>query len=189
MARTSSPPTLARSPQGTCRAYQVFARSSCACLCLGLALLAAPTAFAAEFVVEAGQSWSGRSSLASSHTGFVQVGSDRSFLMLRGRLQARPIAMIGIISGRDTDRYRRNAWLVGTGLRITRSTYGKRHWFWESFLLASPQDTPSLSGHFQFANGFGYAQGDWEVKARHISNAGLRGPNHGETMLLVGYHF
>jgi len=160
-----------------------------ALLLAGFMALLAPMTQAAEFAIEGGQSWSGRSELGSTHVAFVQIGSGHRHPLLRGKLEVQPIVTAGVVKGRDRGTHRRDAWLAGAGLRIMRPGHGRRHWFWESCVLASSGDTPSLSGNLQFANGFGYAHGSWEVKARHISNAGLQGPNHGETMLLMGYHF
>lgn len=158
-------------------------------LLIGYLALFAPTAQAAEFAIEAGQSWSGKSGLGTTHAGFIQIGSGHRHPLLRGKLQIQPVVTAGFVAGRGQGIHRRDAWLAGAGLRVTRPGHGRRHWFCESFVLASSGDTPSLSGHLQFANGFGYAHGSWEVKARHISNAGLHEPNHGETMLLMGYRF
>ncbi len=182
------PPRIAQPRDAQCARW-IVASMAGLLLCGGPAPIVVPTAHATEFVVEAGESWSGRSSLASSSTGYLQAVSERTVPFLRGRLVAQPSAVIGYVAGRDPKTYDRDSWLIGAGLRITGSHDGKRRWFWESFLLLSPQDTPSLSGHLQFANGFGYTQAPWEIKIRHISNAGLREPNHGETMLLVGYRF
>ena len=171
------------------RARHCRARGAHVFLLLGFTAFFAPVTQAADFAIEAGQSWSGRSGLGSTHAAFIQVGSGHRHPVLRGKLQVQPIITAGIVAGRDQGSHRRDAWLAGAGLRVTRSGHDRDYWFWESCVLASSGDTPSLSGHLQFANGFGYAHGSWELKVRHISNAGLHEPNHGETMMLLGYSF
>lgn len=154
-----------------------------------LAVLAASPVHAADLSLEFGPSWSGKSGLGSTHAGFVQVVSDRAFITLGDRIQLNPVATAGVVTGRDESIGCRDVWLVGAGARIKRVARGSSYWFWESQVFIASKDTSSLSGHLQFGNGFGYAHRAWELKVRHISNAGLRDPNHGETMLLVGYHF
>ena len=156
---------------------------------LVLAVLAASPVQAADLSFESGPSWSGKSGLGSTHAGFIQVASDRGFITLRDRIQVNPVVTFGVVASRDESIDCRDVWLVGAGARIKRAARNPGYWFWESQVFFASKDTPSLSGHLQFGNGIGYAHRAWELKVRHISNAGLHEPNHGETMLLVGYRF
>ena len=144
---------------------------------------------AADLSVEFGPSWSGKSGLGSTHAGFVQAASERTFTVLGERFELNPVATAGVVLGRDDPIDRRQVWLLGAGARIRRAGHGSSHWFWESQAFVTARETASLSGHLQFGNGFGYAHRAWELKLRHLSNGGLDRPNHGETMLLVGYRF
>src|SRR5690606_11515578 len=105
------PPRITQ-PRDARYARWVVASATGLLLCAGLV----PAAHATEFVVEAGQSWSGRSSLASSGTGYVQAVSERAVPFLRGRPVARPSAMIGYVAGRDEEANDRESWLIGAGL-------------------------------------------------------------------------
>jgi hypothetical protein len=158
-------------------------------LLLASLAVAMPPGRAADISVEFGPSWSGKSGLGSTHAGFVQAASDRAFTVLGERFQLSPDATAGVVLGRDDPIDRREVWLLGMGVRVRRVGHGSSHWFWESQAFLGARDTPSLSGHLQFGNGFGYAHHAWELKVRHLSNGGLDRPNHGETMLLVGYRF
>ncbi len=165
-------------------------RATSAMLWLALfASLAMPGARATDVSVEIGPSWSGKSALGSTPAGFVQVTSDGAFTVLDDRFQVNPVAIAGVVAGRGNGANRHDVWLAGAGVRISRAAHGTHHWVWETHVFVSPNGTPSLCGHLQFGNSFGYVYGPWEVKARHLSNAGRHAPNHGETMLLVGYRF
>lgn len=49
--------------------------------------------------------------------------------------------------------------------------------------------TDALSGHPQFVSTVGWRWQRFSLLARHISNARLHEPNHGETMLLAAWRF
>ncbi|MER3547064.1 MAG: lipid A 3-O-deacylase, partial [Rhodanobacteraceae bacterium] len=70
--------------------------------------------------------------------------------------------------------------------------YGRaRGFFISEQIAATSARTSALSSRFEFMTTGGW-QGDHLIlMARHISNAHLigGGPNHGETMLMVGVHF
>ena len=49
--------------------------------------------------------------------------------------------------------------------------------------------TDALSSTGEFVSTLGWQGGRWVALVRHISNADLHTPNHGETMLLAGFAF
>lgn len=59
------------------------------------------------------------------------------------------------------------------------------HWFASSGVAAASGDGEVLSGTFQFLTGIGYERDRWSVSVRHLSNAGLRGRNRGDTFLVA----
>ena len=143
---------------------------------------------AAETRVHVGPSWSGSSELGSTPAAFVQFSGEEASTF-RDLVEFRHFANLGVIKGRDPRGDHQDVWLAGAGVRATRPGHGSRHWFLQSQVFMTANETTSLVGHFQFGNGVGYAYGPWELMLTHISNARLRPPNHGETMLLVGYRF
>lgn len=145
-------------------------------------------ASAATVNIQAGASESGNGDRERAPVLFLQVMSDSPRALL-DRFELRPVATIGAIRGRNSPGDRAATVLAGGGLRIGFVDSGVQGWFVESQVLLNTNETASLSGHVQFGNGIGYRGRQWELMLRHVSNARLKKPNHGETMLLVGYRF
>jgi len=116
--------------------------------------------------------------------GFVErIGSERPL----GQFSWAPDFALGWIAGRSTHRARldHDVGLAAFGLRF----YVWKHLFLseQGALLAGRTDALSSGGEFVSSLGW---QGDrWVLMVRHISNADLHTPNHGETMLLAGVAF
>lgn len=138
--------------------------------------------------VHLGPSWSGQSELSAAPAVFVQFPGKTTTTFL-DKIEFQHFANLGVIEGRSREGDQQDVWLAGAGVRVTRPGHGPRHWFLHSQIFMNANHTTSLVGHFQFGNGIGYAHGPWEVMLKHLSNARIRPPNHGETMLLVGYSF
>ncbi|HEX7323823.1 MAG TPA: hypothetical protein VF292_00525 [Rhodanobacteraceae bacterium] len=73
---------------------------------------------------------------------------------------------------------------------------GMRYRFWHRLfvseqIVAASRRTSALSSRFEFVTTLGIHVGPVLLMGRHISNAHLigGGPNHGETMLLIGVRF
>jgi hypothetical protein len=49
--------------------------------------------------------------------------------------------------------------------------------------------TSTLSSQYQFMTTFGFHAGHWFLAVRHLSNAGLRGDNIGENVVILGWDF
>lgn len=62
-----------------------------------------------------------------------------------------------------------------------------RDWYLSSGIALVDADNEILSGYAQFITGLGWRGAHLTVNVRHISNAGTRGRNRGETMFFVGY--
>jgi len=93
----------------------------------------------------------------------------------------------GAIGGvpRFGDTYDRTVWFVGAGARL-------QVWkgFFASFEVgAISRQTPAFSSTYQFATSFGWSRDRFLISVRHISNAGLKEPNFGETTFLAGVSF
>lgn len=72
---------------------------------------------------------------------------------------------------------------LGARVRLWRGLFASG----QVALLAGRTDALSSAG--EFVTGIGWQGGRWTAMVRHISNARLHEPNHGETMLLVGVAF
>ena len=66
-----------------------------------------------------------------------------------------------------------------------------RRWYGSSgiALADTSKDNRTLSGPLQFLTAVGWSADGWSVSLRHLSNAGIEGRNHGETFLMVAFHF
>ena len=126
----------------------------------------------------------------ASGTIWVQsVGLDEP-LGQSGRWQRENIGTVGYIDGRSDADYEDSVWLVGVGQRIRHvSEHGPSHWFVEGNIMGAVGRTPAISGPLQFGTAVGWSGDRYQVLIRHVSNAGLRSPNRGETMLLFGASF
>lgn len=87
--------------------------------------------------------------------------------------------MLGHIPQRNDLRSSQDTLFLSFGKRLT---FG--HWFFSSGIAAAEGDDEVLSGTFQFLTGISYRRDRWTLGLRHLSNAGLRGRNRGETFLL-----
>lgn len=82
--------------------------------------------------------------------------------------------------------FSRTTWVAAAGLCAPRLW---EHLYFSFQLAAAAPQTPALSSTEQFVSTLGWSNGGEVVMLRHISNASLRAPNLGETMLLVGVRF
>lgn len=109
-----------------------------------------------------------------------------------------PDVSLGWIDGRDIARYREND--VGTRDSITLAAAGARFhygeagdWYRSLFFSFQPAlqtgRTMALSGAVEFVSTLGWQGRRFSVQVRHVSDGGLRDPNRGETMALVGVGF
>lgn len=87
------------------------------------------------------------------------------------------------VAGADLDE---GVAVVHGGLRYEPTDYGLTAGFGVG---AQTGRTDALSGHPQFVSTMGWRWGRFSLLARHISNARLKEPNHGETMLLAAWRF
>jgi len=143
-------------------------------------------------VVDSGASWHleavvGRGSTFQNswgNAGFVDfIGSERE--LARG-FSWSPMASVGAVEGSkifgDRDK---TVWFAGGGARLNV-------WrgFFASFEIgAVSAQTPVFSSTYQFATSVGWRWEHLVLTARHISNGGLKDPNYGETMYMVGVSF
>jgi len=106
-----------------------------------------------------------------------------------------PAVSLGFIDGRNVSKYGNavsdDVWLLGGGVRLR---YGGsddwyHHLFWTSEIVAQSGRTLALSSGGEFANAIGWTTDHWTFQIRHVSNAGIKGSNRGETMALVGFAF
>lgn len=152
-------------------------------------LLASSLALAGDFEVQAGIT----SSKDVGDTGAVWVQSVglSDPLGKSGRWQKEGVGSVGYLGDRDESGYHDSVWLVGLGQRIRHlNPEGvASHWFVEGQVLGAVGRTPGISGPIQFGTALGWSGDRYQVLVRHVSNAGLREPNHGETMLLLGVSF
>lgn len=61
--------------------------------------------------------------------------------------------------------------------------------FVQGGIATTTSDTEVLSGHWQFATGFGYRHDRFTISVRHLSNADTTGRNRGENLFLLQYEF
>jgi hypothetical protein len=120
-----------------------------------------------------------------SSAGFVDwVGESRP--LARGFAWS-PMITFGGIGGvpRFGDRYDDATWFAGAGARL----YVWRGFFASFEIGAVDSQTPAFSSSYQFATSVGWSWEHLVITVRHISNAGLEGPNKGDTTFLAGVSF
>lgn len=105
-----------------------------------------------------------------------------------GRFTWTPDLALGWIQGRSSRYEHRLDHAVGV------LALGARLELWRGLFISeqvavTTATTDALSSHGQFVSSAGWQATHWVVLLRHISNAELHEPNHGETMLLLGYAF
>ena len=167
------------------------AASSLAVVILGLAFV--PPASAVHLQVQGGRSYMDghATSAAFAETVFAsrRIG-DSHFSWA-------PDVSVGWIGGRALARYddrryrtRDDVWLLAAGARFR---YGEAMDGRGLFLSVQPAlqrgRTQGLSSGYEFVSTLGWQGEHVSVQLRHVSNAGLHGPNRGETMALLGIGF
>lgn len=141
--------------------------------------------------------WEPSLQLGASRTSSGHDTSGAIFVQFQGspdrwgnQLWVKPIITGGWIEGRSQAGFENDVWVLGGGGRLY---WNKNHqpsrWFVEGQILASAGNTDALTGPLQFGTAIGIEGNKWELMVRHLSNAGIKKPNKGETMLLLGYKF
>lgn len=129
----------------------------------------------------------GRSVTLQSHwtnTLFVErIGDERSI----GPIDWSPEIGLGWIESRSTSMARLDH-------DVALLTLGARVRLWHGFFVGeqlgiTSGKTDALSSTGEFVSSLGWQGGHWVAMMRHVSNADLHTPNHGETMLLLGFAF
>ncbi len=160
-----------------------------ALVCVWLAL----PVMAAQVQVEAGRSYMDRD---AASTVFAEVVWTPQRLG-DSRFTWAPDAAVGWIDGRDLprftgDRYTAtdDVWLLAAGVRLQYAPDDRgRGWFVSLQPALQSGRTQALSGGLEFVSTLGWQGRRFSLQLRHVSNAGLQGPNRGETMALVGVGF
>ena len=100
---------------------------------------------------------------------------------------------LGYVRARGTavDRLDHDVWIGFGGVRASLPGAGIwRHAFLGFGIGVTHGKTNALSSTGEFVDTLGWQGGHWDVMIRHVSNGHLaRGPNIGETMLLLGVRF
>ncbi len=100
---------------------------------------------------------------------------------------------MGYVRARGTavDRLDHDVWIGFGGVRASLPGAGVwRHAFLGFGIGVTHGKTSALSSTGEFVDTLGWQGGPWDVMIRHVSNGHLaRGPNIGETMLLLGLRF
>ena len=102
-----------------------------------------------------------------------------------GPFQWRPELGLGWIQARSASQgwhLNHDVGLVTAGLRIQLW----RGLFFSEQLALIAGRTDALSSAGEFVSSLGWQEERWLLMLRHISNAELHKPNHGETLLLLG---
>lgn len=154
--------------------------------CFTLALLCAPSHAHAHD----GTRWeimAGRSHTLDSlwtNAAFVERLGDEHAL---GPLTWAPDLGLGFIQARSTARARldHDVGLLALGARVQ---------LWRGLFVSEQAAlalgrTDAVSSGCEFVSSLGWQGPRWVLMLRHISNAELHKPNHGETMLLLGAAF
>lgn len=158
----------------------------CGAAVLGLVFGYAMPARAAGFDLAAGRSAAGPaagSGIGDATVAFLTVaptiGDD-------DKVGFAPIGTLGWVGSHHTSQGHldRSVFLAAGGLRYR---FFRRFFVSEQIAVTSVR-TSALSSRFEFMTTLGVQVGHVMLMARHISNAHLigGGPNHGETMLLIG---
>jgi hypothetical protein len=163
-------------------------RSATALVLLGLSI---PAIADTRIEIEGGRSYSDSH---GTNVGFVEALFDAHTFGSSNFTWA-PDASVGFIDGRKLARYGNavsdDVWLLAGGVRIR---YGNNedwyhHLFWTSQVAIQAGRTLALSSGGEFVNSVGWQGDRWSFQVRHVSNAGIKGSNRGETMALVGLAF
>lgn len=161
-----------------------------------MVLLAAPpfSAEAARVEVQGGRSYMDG---FASHALFVEaVFADHR--LGDSRFSWSPDVTAGWIDSRDLARYRGDpygtqdaVWLLAGGARFHYGAANDwyRSLFFGAQLALQSGRTLALSSAYEFVSTLGWQGQRFSLQLRHVSNAGLHGPNRGETMALIGVGF
>lgn len=160
----------------------------CSAALIGVACACASPARGANWDLSAGRSVTGPAAgqgIDAATVAFLTVGGTNDG---GSASHFSPIATLGYIGSHHTSRGDLNRSVVLAGA-------GARYRFWRRMfvseqVVATSTRTVALSSRFEFMTTLGIQVGPALLMARHVSNAHLvgGGPNHGETMLLVGLH-
>lgn len=149
---------------------------------------------AAQLSIEGGRSYMDGH---PANTAFVEAVFSRHALGASPYTWA-PDVSLGWVGGRRLSRYndtrynpRDAVWLAAGGVRLqhaaTDAWYG--HLFVSEQLAIQNRHSLALSSDYEFVSSLGWQGEHFSFQIRHISNAGLHGPNRGETMALFGFGF
>ncbi|TAN08624.1 MAG: hypothetical protein EPN38_01440 [Rhodanobacteraceae bacterium] len=153
---------------------------------LGLVFGYVPPVHATSFDLALGRSAAGPAAGSNIGDATVAFLTGAGLPHADGHARLVPIATLGWIGSHHTGQGRldRSVWVAGAGLRYRFF----RHLFVSEQITATSTRTSALSSRFEFMTTLGAQVGRLTLMARHMSNAHLigGGPNHGETMLLIG---
>lgn len=161
---------------------------ACCAVLLGLAFGYGLPAHATTFDFDIGRSVAGRAAgdADAATVGFLTAiglpGADA-----RARLQ--PVGTLGWVGSHHVDRGDLDRSVVVGGAGARYRFLGPV--FVSEQIVVTSTRTSALSSRFEFMTTLGVRLGRFLLMGRHISNAHLigGGPNHGETMLLIGVRF
>lgn len=153
--------------------------------------------FSSLFLSSSALAWDSSLQVGASKTSSGHDTSGTIFVQSQGtpspwgrKVWVSPIITGGWIEGRSQTGFKNDVFVLGGGARLHWNKNTQPGvWFVEGQVLASSGNTDALSGPIQFGTAIGVEGRKWEVLIRHLSNAGLKKPNKGETMLLLGYKF
>ncbi len=109
-----------------------------------------------------------------------------------------PDVSLGWIHGRnpggcaqDSCSLHETVWLAAAGVRVSRDDPidPRRRWFLSFQPALQRGRTEALSDNLEFVTTLGWQGRRFSVQLRHVSDAGIKGPNSGETMVLFGVAF
>lgn len=146
-----------------------------------------PTAWAVEGSVQAGVTH--QATIGSAPTAWIQGRFEEK--ALSSRVAIEPVVSLGYVQKRNEPGSQENVWLAGGGVRWHWTTQAGNRWpvFVETQVLGAHGRTDALSGPVQFGTALGWSGERVEILVRHLSNAGLKGPNRGENQLVLGWRF
>lgn len=130
-----------------------------------------------------------QATVGSASTVWIQGRGDLK--PVSARVSIEPVVSLGFVQDRNEPGSQENVWLAGGGVRWHWTPHQSASWpvFVETQVLGAHGRTDALSGPVQFGTALGWSGKRVEVLVRHLSNAGLRGPNRGENQIVVGWRF
>ncbi len=149
-----------------------------------LLMLAASADADARVELSAGQSWT-LLPYQYTNVAFAEwIGDRRPWW----RIEWSPAATLGFVEARSNTpeaRLDENVWVFAGGARA----YLWRDLFFGFEFATTAGKTDALSTPYEFVSSLGWQADHVQIMLRHISNGDFHEPNHGETMLLVGFAF